>query len=135
VEQFIFPYQKVSQDFWELKNYLSQNVSDNAIVQTPLEFSPATIYSLERKIVYHPLGLIFYPDNQKAEKIKNDLASLFVASPKESKKMATKYKIDYLLIENQKNSFTESPFFKKVFGNTSYSLYQFEEISPSKQTL
>jgi len=133
VEQFILPYQKISPDFWELKNFVNQNISEKAIVQAPLNFSTATIYSLERKMVYHPIGLIFYPPKEVAEKIKNDITALFTSSPEESERIAANYQINYLLIKNQNYPFTKSLFFRKVFSNASYSLYHFEEPPPKKQ--
>jgi len=135
VEQLVFPYQKTSPEFWELKNYISQNIPQDAILQSPLEFSPATVYLFERKMIYYPTGLIFYPDKEEAGKMKEETDFLFSGTPEESRKIAVKYKIEYLLTENQNLPFTKSLLFKKVFGNTGYSLYRFEDIPPSKQTL
>lgn len=124
VEQFVFPYQKIDQNFWDMKNFVSNHIAEEAIVQAPLSFEPASVYLLERKTIYSFYGSLFFPDKIKTEKIRQEMKVLFESYQlEEVSQIIKKYKINYLLIRAG-DSFSASSAFEKIFTNPEYTIYK-----------
>jgi hypothetical protein len=124
IEQIIFPNLKFGQDFWQMKKFVDQKISPEAIVQSPPNSEPSALYLLERKVVYSSPGLLYYPDPKATKEIEKDLLALFQSDDKKEVDTIVKsYKIDFLILRSTE-SFNNPSRFKEIFKNQGYSIYQ-----------